>query len=319
MDTLILSPTIPQVRQKSPPKPLTKAQWSALKTKRREAIQKQTEGFESSEIFKLSVEAKLQSLQEQIEADPKGTGWWENFQRCGRDTITIMCLECQRTKTAAYQCGLKWCPFCNWRISDRRRRELEKMTAGISGCKHVVLTQRNFAELTPAKIRESRANLLKIRRSKIFGKISGGCASLEFTNEGRGWHMHWHLLVQSPFIPADELAITWGKLVGQEYAVVKVMDVTERSYVKEVCKYAVKGAELAGWKPQQILDFIFAIRSVRCFTVFGKFADVRRVAKMHIRLEKPPQLPCECGCSAKIVAPDIDTARRIFASNYGMH
>ncbi len=318
MDTLVLTPTIPPGRTKSHRKPLSKEDWTRLKKARKEAINRQMEGFESSEIFKLSVEAKLQSLEARIQEDPKGASWWENFQRCGRDTITIMCLECQRTKVAAYQCGLKWCPFCNWRISDRRRRELEKITAGISGCKHVVLTQRNFAELTPAKIRESRANLLRIRRSKIFGKISGGCASLEFTNEGRGWHMHWHLLVQSPFIPANELSIVWGKLVGQEFAVVKVLDVSDKSYVAEVCKYAVKGAELAGWKPDQILDFILAIRSVRCFTVFGKFADIRKVAKMHLRLEKPPQLPCECGCNAKIVAPDLDTARRIFASNYGM-
>lgn len=318
METLSLSSEALPPKVRPTPKPLSKSDWSKLKADRKNAVNQQAEGFESSEIFKLSVEAKLARLETQILNDPKGFSWWTNFQRCGRDTITIMCLECQRVKEARYQCGLKWCPYCNWRISDRRRRELEKITAGISGCKHVVLTQKNFPELTHAKIRESRQNLLKIRRSKVFGKISGGCASLEFTNEGRGWHMHWHLLVQSPFIPADELAIAWGKLVGQEFAIVKVMDVTDRSYVKEVCKYAVKGAELASWKPDQILSFIQSIRSVRCFTVFGKFADVRKVAKMQLKMEQPPTLPCECGCHCKIVAPDLDTANRIFNKQYGL-
>lgn len=285
-------------------KKLTSKQWASLKRSRSDALKKQTEGFESQEIFKLSIEAKLTEL-------GVNDQWFTNFQRCGRETFFSMCVNCQSVKEMSYQCSQKFCPRCNWRIAAKRRDLLQKLTAGISGCKHVVLTQRNFEHLTREKIQESRKNLLRLRKQKIFGRVSGGCASLEFTNESRGWHMHWHLLLQSSFISSSELAVKWGQLVGQEFAIVKVLDVSEKSYLQEICKYAAKGSEIARWNGNQILEFVTAMRGTRMFTVFGKFIEMRKFAQAILNCEKVESV-CDCGCGLKIFGETEQSCERQF-------
>jgi hypothetical protein len=187
------------------------------------------------------------------------------------------------------------------------------MTAGMSGVKHVVLTRRNVEHMTRDEIMQDRKRLFDIRRQNIFGKVTGGCASLEFTNEENGWHPHWHLLLQSPFIDPGELSIAWGKLVGQEFAIVKVKSVDEKSYLQEVCKYVVEGSEIAKWKPEQILEFILALRATRCFTVFGKFREVAKFARQAVAAEKPKWQCEDCGMNDVIVGHDKEHCRRIAA------
>lgn len=279
--------------------------WVKIAQERKIALAKQSEGFESSEIFKLSVEAKLAELV------PSGT-WWVNFKRCGREKLFITCADCERTTQRSYQCGNKWCPLCNWRIASRRRELLEKITMGMTDCVHAILTQRNFENLTRPKILTSRANLLKLRRRNIAEKIHGGCASLEFTNESRGWHMHWHLLLHTRWLDAKQLAIEWGELVGQEFAIVKVKALVNKSYLQEVCKYTVEGSELARWTAKQILEFVEAIQKTRLFTTFGSFKQLTKYCRAVIKADKPPTEPCECGSCDKLFSKSEWEAHRKF-------
>jgi hypothetical protein len=274
-----------------------------------------TENFpdlESDEIFKRSIEAKLLEAGAPAVCQAREEKWFTNFQRCGVESYVMMCEGCQRTREAHYQCSQRFCPRCAWRIAGKRRALISKMTSQIYGVKHVVLTQRNFSEGLSEKIRESRKNLFALRRQKIFGRVTGGCASLELTNEDRGWHLHWHMLIQSQFIPASELSIAWGKLVGQEFAIVKVLDVSEKSYVHEICKYVAKGSDIARWSGAQILEFILALRSVRTFSTFGKFRELQKFARALLEIEKPEAERCDCGSQTKIFAPNEEAANRIW-------
>ena len=277
--------------------PLTPTQWRNARKQATAAAKRQTEGFESSEIFKLSIEAKLHKAGCQ-------ENWFRNMRRCGRESFVSMCAGCGKSEPRFYQCSNKICPRCNWRIAARRRDLLAKITAGMpETILHVVLTQRNFYENLTEKIKKSRKHLLQLRRQKIFGKISGGCASMEITNEKKGWHLHWHLLLAArEFVPASELAKIWGNLVGQDYAIVKIKPVTEGSYLQEVCKYAAKGSDIVKWKPEEILTFAQAVRDVRMFTVFGQFAKVRKFAANLVKQERAALAPraCACGCQTLV-------------------
>ena len=294
-----------------PRRPLTKAQWIQIKRQRHAAEKKQLEGIESQDIFKSCIEGKLERAGAAAYCAEHDQHWFDNFQRCGHEKFYLMCGICGDGHEATYQCSNKWCPRCNWRIAMMRRELLEKMTRGMSMMRHVVLTQRNFEHLTREKIMQSRKNLFDLRRQKFFGKVSGGCASLEFTNENHGWHMHWHLLLQTKWIDAKELSIAWGKLVGQEFAIVKVMDVDDKSYLAEICKYVVEGSELAKWPGARILEFIIALRGTRCFTTFGKFRDIQKFARQLVSEEKPPLKFCSCGCNELIFGNDRRHCQRI--------
>lgn len=282
----------------------------------REAEKRQMEGIESQDIFKATVESKLIRSGAKELCEREGWTWFKNFLRCGVETNYVMCAECERGKEVAYQCSQKWCPRCNWRITMKRKSLMEKITTGAVGLKHVVLTQRNFDRLDREKIMQCRKNLFRLRKQKILGNVSGGCASLEFTNESRGWHMHWHLLLASPFVDAKELSVTWGKLVEQEFAIVKVKTVGDRDYLQELCKYVVSGSELAKWKPDQILEFVLALQKTRMFTTFGKFTELAKFARAMIATDKPASPACECGCTEKFFGHDEEMCRRMFNKAY---
>lgn len=283
-------------RPKFKPKPLTRDQWRELKIQRRAAERKQLEGIESQDIFKLCIESKLEAAGAKDWCASHDEKWFDNFLRCGRETFYVLCGVCRDGHEAHYQCSLKWCPRCNWRISMKRRELLGQMTKGMYQVKHVVLTQKNFEQLTREKIQESRKHLFALRRQKIFGKITGGCASLEFTNEGNGWHMHWHLLVQTNWIDAHQLSIAWGQLVGQEFAIVKIKDVSEKSYLQELCKYVVEGSELSKWPKEKILQFVSALRGTRCFTTFGAFRHLQKCSREF--LSEKPSIEANCKCKS---------------------
>jgi hypothetical protein len=293
------------------PKTATSSQIISRKIAASRREKEQAKMFEAETIHKASVHAKLLRAGAREIAAEKNEKWFENFSRCENESYVQMCEACKRVREMKYQCCLKWCPCCNWRVSLKRRELMERITAGIYNVKHVVLTQRNFKENLLQKIRQSRLNLGKLRRQKFFGKVTGGCASLEFTNEKKGWHLHWHLIVQAQFVPSGKLAQAWGKLVEQEYAIVKVLEVDEISYLQEVLKYVVKGSELASWSPELILEFVLALKGTRTFGTFGKFREMQKFARALIELEKPEASPCECGNDSMIYARDTSEANRL--------
>jgi hypothetical protein len=306
----------PNVIITSPTKTATKQQIISRKIQATLREREQEKLFEAETIHKLSIQAKLIHAGAREFCAEKNKKWMQNFEKCENEKYVQMCEACLRVRELKYRCSLKWCPCCNWRVSLKRRELMERMTQGIYDCKHVVLTQRNFTTPLLPKIRESRKNLAKIRRQKFMEKMTGGCASLEFTNEKKGWHLHWHLIVQAAFISSGLLAIEWGRLVGQEYAIVKIMPVDEVSYLQEICKYIVKGSELASWTPGQILEFVTAIDGTRCFSTFGKFRELQKFARALIECEKPDAPSCECGNCTFIHARDKSEANRIWDKIY---
>ncbi|MGV0951685.1 MAG: protein rep [Azonexus sp.] len=275
----------------------------------------------------------LQKLKTEDRTDPV-TGEWHaptaqlaNFAKCGHDHVYRRCIGCDNTQVHFYHCMVKWCPLCNWRITDRRRTLLKQWMPTISQPKHIVTTQRNTSTLTREMIREHTRNLAKLRRCEVFEHVRGGCVSVEITNERRGWHIHAHWLVNARWVDAPELARTWGRLVGQDFAIVKVMDARTRAralsnrsaegrdgnggdYQRELMKYVVKGSDLARWNTEELYDFITAVRGQRFFFCFGElFKEARRLRAI-AECNRPPQEPCDCGCSQYIITTDESNRRR---------
>lgn len=251
--------------------------------------QRPLELFSPEELWKRSLLAKIEGL----------IPWqvYDHLSRCGVDEIYRTCKSCHDWQTFYYRCSLKFCPLCNWRIARARAQLLKVWTQTIKQPKHVVLTQRNFPILTRKKIRQFQKAFARLRRSRLFRDVTGGCISIEITNEGNGWHLHAHVLVNAKWIDASALAVKWGKLVGQEFGIVKVKDARGQDYCNEVTKYVVKGSQLSSWEPEIIAQFIHAIKGVKFFSTFGELFKMRREIRDFLEATKPPQKPCDCGCS----------------------
>jgi hypothetical protein len=253
----------------------------------RERDKLQGQLLENTDDFAETVRLKLNGLCE--------TTQFLNFSRCGHEHIYATCCGCGKTKKLDYRCNLKWCPRCQQRLSRIRKNLIFLWAKKITQPKHLVVTQKNFPVLTRRAIKEHTLKLAKLRRSKCFRNVRGGCVSTEITNEGNGWHLHAHMLLNVRWLDMRQISIKWGKLVGQKFAIVRVADLRDQDYVHEVCKYVVEGSELAKWQPEQINEFVLAVRGLRLFNSFGTLRELAPQIRRELAAQKPAPPVCECG------------------------
>jgi hypothetical protein len=256
---------------------------------RRERENQQRQLLPENDDFKATIQAKLTGLWDSSQ-------FW-NFCRCGNETITRTCKGCGDVKDFRYRCSLKWCPRCQWWITERRKRILGLWAAKISQPKHLILTQRNFSVLTRKELKTHTQNLARMRRSKSMKNVKGGCVTVEITNEGKGWHVHSHWLIDVRWLDMGTISRTWGKLVGQAFAIVKIKDVRAKDYLQEVSKYVCEGSAMAKWPPEHILEFVTAVRGRRFFFPFGSLFHMGAAIRAELHTLENHARGCECGCS----------------------
>jgi hypothetical protein len=236
-----------------------------------------------------SIVSKLDSLARHDLAD--------KIRHCHSEKRIIECCGCYKRTVVYNRCDVAWCPICAPRLSFRRKERVAWWAVEIKQPKHVVLTVRNFERLDKKAVQTFKECWNKLRRRTFARDWKGGFYSLEVTNEGSGWHLHLHALIDCRFIPADELARQWASIVGQDFAIVKVKDCRREDYIREVTKYAVKGSELAAWTPQQIADFVTAFDGVRTFGVFGSLYGKQQEWRDFIDEQDSENARCACGCN----------------------
>jgi len=150
--------------------------------------------------------------------------------------------------------------------------------------------------LTKAHVQQVKRWFRALRRTKFAKNWIGGFYSLEVTNEGKGWHLHVHALVDAFWIDSFALSGHWQKVTNGMGRIVKVKDARDKQYLAEVTKYAVKGSQLAAWTPEQIKTFIDAFTGVRTFGVFGSLYGKRTEWKAWIATLADHGRTCDCGC-----------------------
>jgi hypothetical protein len=133
----------------------------------------------------------------------------------------------------------------------------------------VVLTVKNWSVINKEKVKWLKQCFSKLRRRKVAASWKGGFYSLETTNNGKGWHVHLHVLVDSKWFDARKLSESWADITGQQTASTIVKDARGDSYLQELLKYAVKGTDLLRWSPADVASWIDAFDGVRTFGIFG--------------------------------------------------
>jgi hypothetical protein len=247
----------------------------------------QQEFWAKQTLFKLTVAAKLREA-----GRPTLAGI---LDECHTRFTTALCGDCGRTKQFPNRCDSFFCPECQPRLAAERKKAVEWWTMLVCQPKHVVLTVRNIPDLSKAHVQEFKGWWGKLRRRKFAKHWQGGFYSLEVTNEGNGWHLHLHALVDAKWIDKQGLSDEWRKITNGLGYIVEVKDARGKSYLQELVKYAVKGSDLAGWKPTEIARFIDAFDGVRQFGVFGTLYGARTKFAEYIATIRAAKPKCECG------------------------
>lgn len=234
----------------------------------------------------------------------------DKIRHCHTEKTIIECCGCHKRTIVFNRCDVGWCPICAPRLAFRRKERVGWWAALIKQPKHVVLTVKNFPRLTRQSVKLFKDCFSKLRRRQFASNWQGGFYSLEVTNEGEGWHLHLHALIDARWIDAGKLSQEWAKIVGQDFAIVKVKDCRAGDYLREVTKYAVKGSTLAGWTGEQIADFVRAFDGVRTFGVFGSLYGQQKQWREWLEESDRENRKCECGCDRFVVLSENEVEWR---------
>ena len=216
------------------------------------------------------------------------------------------CLSCGHHWKFANRCDNKICPVCQPRIQRQRVKEVQWWTARIQQPKHVTLTLKNTQDFSKSHILEAKRMLTRLRRSTFARSWKGGFYSWEITNEGRGWHLHVHLLIDCKWIDAPGLAVAWNKATGGAGYIVKVRDARGQSYLHEVTKYVAKGAQVAAWSAIDVAAFAEAFEGLRTFGTFGVLWKQRPEWRRYLEACRRPAECPECSSERIIFSAEED-------------
>jgi hypothetical protein len=281
----------------TPPDPRSEPSSLLLETRGVTSHASQSVMWEREIVFQQSILAKLKGIGKgDLAGKMSECHTVETFKRCN---------GCRKVTKFFNRCELFFCPVCAPRLSRERKKAVEWWTKQIRQPKHLVLTVRNTDSLSKEYVQFLKLQLGKLRRSKVFRAVQGGFYSLEVTNEGRGWHVHFHLLIDAPWLCMPDVSEVWGKLVGQDFAICKIKDCRNGDYLKEVTKYAVKGSELASWTREEIATFIRSFGGLRTFGVFGSLYAKRTQWSEWIKALQDIKPLCACGCDSwRLMSPE---------------
>lgn len=246
--------------------------------------------WSSGTIHKNTIAAKLRSIGETAHA--------ETLEKCHTIYTVAQCNKCHTVKKFPNRCDNFFCPECQPRRSNDRKRAVEWWARTISQPKFVTLTVKNLPDLTQAHVAEFKKWWKNLRNRVFTNNWRGGFYSIEVTNEGKGWHLHLHALIDAVFIDQFALSENWNSVTNGMGRIVKVKDARQIDYLKETTKYTVKGVMLAAWTPEQIKTFIDAFSGPRTFGVFGTLYGKRTEFAEWFKAVRDSKPKCDCGCSA---------------------
>lgn len=217
------------------------------------------------------------------------------LESCHTQYTFAICRACNLVQKFPNRCDQLFCPECQPRLQRERQSAIEWWTREVSQPKHVVLTVRNSDVLSKESIKEFKRWWTNLRRTKFASNWLGGFYSIECTNEGKGWHLHLHALVNAKWIDGGGLSKTWAKCTNGNGFIVKVKDARGSEYLHEVTKYVAKGSQIASWSPSDILTFIEAFDGVRTFGVFGQLYGLRTKFAEWFKQLRDAKPRCTCG------------------------
>ncbi len=245
--------------------------------------------WQSNTVFKNSVAAKLR------EAGMVGEA--QTLESCHSRYTIGMCPNCSHVSKFPNRCDRFYCPECQPRLSQNRKRAVEWWTREIAQPKFVTLTITNIPDLERGHVQELKKMFSKLRRSKFCRNWKGGFYSIEVTHKKRGWHLHIHALVDARWIDSGGLKDAWAAATSGYGYIVKVKDARSNTYLAEVTKYVVKGSQLSLWNPARISLFVKAFDNVRTFGVFGTLYGARTKFREFWISVRKQKVICSCGCT----------------------
>lgn len=208
-------------------------------------------------------------------------------------TLTLYCGHCGNPRIVTLYCGDRACPFCLAKQASRLYRAYWKQIKAkpASSLLDVTLTLKNVPDGDlRGGLRRLRSSLKKLMRRKRYRSWKGGMYAIESPNEGNGWHLHFHLLIEGGYVSQKQLSKDWQEITDDSFIVWIRRVKSSVSAFSRMIEYVKKSPRLATFWHWTEYNAVF--KNVRMVHLFGSWYN-------EFIMEKPSPVPCEaCGQQA---------------------
>ena len=207
------------------------------------------------------------------------------------------CKECQNVRYILHKCGHRLCPICSYHVSRMRADFLQRISAKLAHPKLVTLTIPSQGNDHAGAFQALIKGFRSLRRDPLFRHVKGGAYSYEVIPHEDYFHIHLHLLIDSPYIPIKILFSAWRRILNTRYASVDVRAATNAKAREYITKYAAKNHSIST-NPDLIWKLYEAIKGRRLFGTFGTWYNAKLDDDPTADDPKPTAGVCPfCGCA----------------------
>lgn len=155
-----------------------------------------------------------------------------------------------QVKVQGCSCRLRWCPLC---IKSRKfviKNEVCSWVKKLKKPKFLTFTLKHQDRPLRDTVKDLYKYFRNVRRTKWFKKnVRGGVWFFQITKSKTDglWHPHIHCLVDSNFLPKNDLSELWLQITGDSH----IVDIRAVKNVKKTADYVARYATV----PCRLVDF----------------------------------------------------------------
>jgi hypothetical protein len=187
---------------------------------------------------------------------------------CSQTESLIGCAHCGHKWWTVTRCRQRVCPICSYRTARKRAQYLKALTAKMKHPLFLTLTMPRWTGEPKEGIDKIRHCWLRLKHQRLFSNLKGGAYQIEVKIKDTGFHIHMHLLLDSPYIPRTKIFAAWRALLNIPVAQVDIRSaVTDRAR-EYITKYTAKSAGFDS-DSSTVVAWYNATKGSRLFATFG--------------------------------------------------
>ncbi len=237
-----------------------------------------------------------------VPAPPRGAsldGFTETTEHRG---LSVYCQKCNDKRRVVLRCGFRSCETCRRLDYRRLLRGYLEAVRNFRNPKLVTLTVRNMETLDRERVAKSLASFRALMRQKYYReRIRGGLRVMELVNKGRGWNLHFHVLVDALYLDQARLSRDWFELTGDSFIVDVRRAGSSREGLRYILKYLAKAPKLSGLES----TYNRVMKGARFVQPFGMLYDGDELG-----IQRFPSVCPSCGQAAWISSYDLSRMAR---------
>ncbi len=205
----------------------------------------------------------------------------QDLYYCRSTAFFVRHIETHELRIRSNACHLRWCPLCAASKSSHQKKAVMVWARTCSGLKLMTLTLKHTAAPLTHQIKNLYRCFALFRKDKAIAKLIRGAVwfiQIKLSEKDNRWHPHVHLIIDSDYIPHNQLVTIWRRITITS-KIVDIRAVWNPAYAAAyVGRYAARPASLNLLRREERVELALALRGRRLAGTWGTARVVKLTA-----------------------------------------